>query len=119
MDEEFFRAAPAVKAVFYAGGSVRYFATEALWSRGVRLTTAQAINAVPVSEFAAAAIVLGLKRAWHYAALTRATRAFPAERPMPGAYGSRVGLISYGTIAGLRARREARDVELQRRAGCG
>lgn len=101
MDAEFLDAVPRLKIVFYAGGSVRYFITNAFWRRGVRLTTAQTINAIPVAEFVLSAILLGLKRFWHYARVTRETRTFPAERPMPGAYGARVGLISYGTIARL------------------
>jgi len=101
MDEEFLRHAPKLQAVFYAGGSIRYFATEALWRRGIRLTTAQAINAIPVAEYTASALLLGLKRFWHYARVTRASRDFPVERPMPGAYGTTVGLVSYGAIARL------------------
>jgi phosphoglycerate dehydrogenase-like enzyme len=101
MDEEFLRALPQLKAVFYAGGSVRYFATDALWSRSVRLTTAATINAVPVGEYAVSAILLGLKRFWHYARLTREERTFRLDRPLPGAYHSNVGLISYGVIARL------------------
>ncbi|HYC71592.1 MAG TPA: hydroxyacid dehydrogenase [Opitutaceae bacterium] len=101
MDDEFLRHAPKLRAVFYAGGSVRYFVTEALWRRGVRLTTAQAINAIPVAEYAASALLLGLKRFWHYARVTRESRDFPSLRPMAGAYGSTVGLVSYGAIARL------------------
>lgn len=112
MDEEFLRHVPRLKIVFYAGGSVRYFVTEALWRRGVRLTTAQAINAVPVSEFAFAALILGLKRAWYYARLTREARDFPPERPMPGAFGTTVGLVSYGTIARL-VREKLRSLEVR------
>lgn len=108
MDDEFLHHAPRLRAVFYAGGSVRYFVTDALWRRGVRLTTAQASNAIPVAEYAASAVLLGLKRFWHYARLTSETRGFPALRPMPGAYGSVVGLVSYGAIARLtRARLRA------------
>ncbi|MBI2512103.1 MAG: hydroxyacid dehydrogenase [Opitutae bacterium] len=112
MDEEFLRAVPKLRAVFYAGGSVRYFVTDALWRRGVRLTTAQAINAIPVAEFTAAAIVLGLKRVWHYARVTRETRDFPTERPMPAAFGTVVGLVSYGTIARL-VRERLRTLEVE------
>jgi phosphoglycerate dehydrogenase-like enzyme len=101
MDAEFLQAAPNVRAVFYAGGSVRYFVTEALWRRGIRVTTAQAINAIPVAEYALSVIQLGLKRFWHYGRLTRDLKAFPGERPMPGAFGSVVGLVSYGIIAKL------------------
>lgn len=101
MDAAFLEAMPKLKLVCYAGGSVRYFVTPAFWAAGVRLTTAQAQNAIPVAEFVASALVLGQKRVWHYARVTRATRSFPALRPMPGNYGSVVGLISYGTIARL------------------
>src|SRR5687768_6819980 len=47
MDEALLCALPQLKAIFDAGGSVRFFTTDALWSRGVRLTTAAAINAIP------------------------------------------------------------------------
>lgn len=112
MDEEFLRALPKLRAVFYAGGSVRYFVTDALWGRGVSVTTAQAINAIPVAEFTVAAILLGLKRVWHYARVTRETRNFPAERPMPAAFGAVVGLVSYGTIARL-VRERLRSLEVE------
>jgi phosphoglycerate dehydrogenase-like enzyme len=101
MDAEFLRHVPRLKAVFYAGGSVRYFVTEAFWQRGIRLTTAQAINAIPVAEYTVSALMLGLKRFWHYARVSRETQNFPSERPMPGAFGTTVGLVSYGTIARL------------------
>jgi phosphoglycerate dehydrogenase-like enzyme len=42
IDERFLEAAPNLRAVFYAGGSVRPFATEALWNRGIRVTAAYA-----------------------------------------------------------------------------
>lgn len=111
MDAEFLGHVPKLRAIFYAGGSVRYFITDAVWQRGIRVTTAQAINAIPVAEFVVSALLLGLKRFWHYAQVTRATRDFPAERPMPGAYGSVVGLVSYGTIARL-VRERLRRYEL-------
>jgi phosphoglycerate dehydrogenase-like enzyme len=101
MDDEFLQHVPKLRAIFYAGGSVRYFVTEALWRRGVRLTTAQAMNAIPVAEYTVSALLLGLKRFWHYARVTRESRDFPVERPMPGALGTVVGLVSYGTIARL------------------
>jgi len=101
IDAEFLAHVPRLKAIFYAGGSVRYFATDEFWSSGIRITTAQAANAIPVSEYTAATIVLGLKRFWHYARVTRETRTFPLYRPMRGGYQSIVGLISYGAIARL------------------
>ena len=111
MDDEFLRHAPKLRAVFYAGGSVRYFVTEALWRRGIRITTAQTINAIPVAEFTVSAVQLGLKRVWHYARETRRTRGFPTERPMPGVLGTTVGLVSYGTIARL-VRQKLRSLDV-------
>jgi phosphoglycerate dehydrogenase-like enzyme len=113
MDDELLQHLPKLRAIFYAGGSVRYFVTPDLWRRGIRLTTAQAINAIPVAEYTVSALLLGLKRFWHYARVTRESRDFPADRPMPGGHGSVVGLVSYGTIARLvRERLQAFDVEV-------
>src|SRR5438270_338116 len=47
MDDDLLQHLPKLRALFYAGGSVRYFVTPDLWRRGIRLTTAQAINAIP------------------------------------------------------------------------
>ena len=101
MDDTFLQAAPRLKAVFYAGGSVRYLVTNALWRRGVRVTSALSLNAIPVSEYTASVILLGLKRFWHYAQQTREQRNFQNGGPVAGAYRSTVGLISYGSIARL------------------
>lgn len=101
MDRDFLDQLPHLKAVFYAGGSVRPFVSEAFWERGILLTTAQAANAIPVAEYASSALILGLKRFWHYARLAHDHRGFPAVRPLPGVYGSVVGLVSYGIIARL------------------
>lgn len=112
MDTEFLNHLPKLRAILYAGGSVRYFVTDAVWQRGIRVSTAQAINAIPVAEFTVSALLLGLKRFWHFARMTRDTRDFPMERPMPGAFGSVVGLVSYGTIARL-VRARLRSFELE------
>jgi len=101
MDAEFLRAVPRLKTVFYAAGSVRYFTTDAFWQRGIRITSAQALNAIPVAEFTSAAILLGLKRFWPFARATRTHRTFDHSGPVAGAYRTVVGLVSYGTIARL------------------
>src|SRR5690349_213925 len=44
-------AAPAVRAVFHAAGSVRALVTDGLWRRGIPVTSAADANAVPVAEF--------------------------------------------------------------------
>ena len=51
---------PALRAVFYAAGSVRHFAPPLL-ERGVLVVSAWAANAVPVAEFTLAQILLANK----------------------------------------------------------
>ena len=103
MDEAFLAAAPKLRAVFYGAGSIKGFTTEAFWVRGITVTSAYAMNAVPVSEFTLASILLSLKRVWRFALETKRLAAFPPADgvKLPGAYGSKIGLISYGMIARL------------------
>ena len=66
MDEAFLAAAPKLKAVFYGAGSIRGFATDAAWDRGIMITSAYAANAIPTAEFALAQILIALKRGWYF-----------------------------------------------------
>ena len=101
MDEPFLAAAPRLRIVFYGAGSIRYFVTEASWDRGVRVTSAYAANAVPVSEYTLSQILFGLKRGWYHALTIRQRRAWMRPADVPGAYGSTVGIISLGMIGRL------------------
>jgi phosphoglycerate dehydrogenase-like enzyme len=112
MDEAFLAAAPRLRAVFYGAGSVRYFATEALWGRNLAVTSAGAINAIPVSEYTLAAILFSLKRGWHHLALGRRGREAFRRLPMAGASGSKVGLVSLGVIGQL-VRERLRPFEVE------
>lgn len=97
MDARFLDPLRGLRAVFYAGGSVRPFATTALWERGIRVVTAAAANARPTAEFAFAEIVFSLKRAWPHFAGSGPQLRWPVQDPlMPGAYRSVVGLLSLG-----------------------
>ena len=101
MDDAFLAAAPNLRAVLYGAGSIRRVATPALWERGVRITSAYAANAVPVSEYALATILFSLKRGWHFAFSARRDKALPWQGQVPGAYGSTVGLVSLGMVGRL------------------
>lgn len=101
LDEALLAHAPNLKAVFYGAGSIRYFVTEASWARGIRVTSAAAANAVPVSEYALAAILFSLKHAWQLAARVRQDHRYPQRPPVPGAYGSTIGLVSLGMVGRL------------------
>ncbi|MEI6032745.1 MAG: hydroxyacid dehydrogenase [Verrucomicrobiae bacterium] len=96
MSEEFLKSAPALKAVFYAAGSVKGFVTDAAWDRGIVVSSAWAANGVPVAEYSLATILLSLKRFWHFSRAMRHPKASSAEIRVPGAFRSKVGLVSLG-----------------------
>jgi phosphoglycerate dehydrogenase-like enzyme len=98
-------AAPNLKVVFYGSGSIRGFATDSAWDRGIRITSAYAANAVPVAEFTLAQIIFSLKRGWHYTSTIKNLGKYPPKVNVPGAYGSTVGIISLGMIGRMVAER--------------
>lgn len=91
---------PRLKGVFYAGGSVRTFATEAFWESGIKLSNSTAVNAIPVAEYCLATILFSLKGGFRHALKIRGSSAWHGRNEiiMPGAYKSQVGLISLGAI---------------------
>lgn len=97
-DREFLDAAPNLKAIFYAAGSVNPFATEALWEREIIVSTANPALAITVAEFVLAQILLSQKRTWQLMREARESR-ICRRRIGPGNYFSTIGLISLGTIA--------------------
>ncbi|MET9359070.1 hydroxyacid dehydrogenase [Streptomyces sp. NPDC006617] len=56
-------AAPRLKAVLHAAGSVRSLVGPDVWRRGIRVTSAADANAVPVAEYTLAAIIFAGKKA--------------------------------------------------------
>lgn len=103
---------PRLKAVLYSAGSIRSFVTDESWKRGIRIFSAAKANAIPVAEYTLAQIILGLKQALPLR--IREARAWKAADPMKasmvGNFHSRVGLISYGSIARL-VRRLLRNLQ--------
>ena len=99
MDEKFLAAAPKLKAVFYGAGSVRGFVTDALWKRGIVVTSAYAANAIPVVEYTLGVILLSLKHFWRHVATVKLQKDRSSlALPVPGAYRSTVGVVSLGMI---------------------
>ncbi len=112
MDEAFLEHAPCLRAVFYGAGSIRGFATDALWGRGVLVTSAQEANAIPTAEYALATILFSLKHGWQLAAQTRKEQRFPPRDDVPGVYTTTVGLTSLGKV-GQRVRELLRPFNLR------
>jgi phosphoglycerate dehydrogenase-like enzyme len=101
LDAELLAAAPRLRHVFYGAGSVRGIVSDAFWERGLTITSSYAANALPVAEYALAQILFSLKLGWRYAREVRALGKYPARFPVPGAFGTTVGLVSLGMIGSL------------------
>ena len=99
-DDAFLAAAPRLRGVFYAAGSVRYCTPDAFWRRGLVISSASAANAVPVAEYTVAVLILSLKQFWRRAALARRGEGWGDHlRPISGAFRATIGLVSFGAIA--------------------
>jgi phosphoglycerate dehydrogenase-like enzyme len=105
MDAAFLNLAPRLRAVFYGAGSVKGFVTDAFWDRNIRVTSAYAANAVPVSEYTLATVLLSLKQGWHYILSAKTNRKMPRRIKTPGAYHRTVGIVSLGMVGRLVAER--------------
>ncbi len=101
VDAAFLAQAPKLRAIFYGAGSVRGFVTDALWQRNIVVTSAYAANAVPVAEYTLATILFSLKNGWQAMQYIKREGKFPPRTPVPGAYGSTVGIVSLGMVGRL------------------
>lgn len=97
LDDAVLDAAPQLRLVAHTGSSVKGFVATEVWHRGVLVVSAAAANAIPVAEFALAAILLANKGAF------AAQRRFSNQRStwLPqwiapsttGNLGARVGIV--------------------------
>ena len=91
---------PNLKAVFYAAGSVRYFANE-YFEKNVRIFSAYAANAIPVAEFTVGQILLASKGYFQSSVLAKAgdyKTAGEISHARVGNYGASIGIIGAGMI---------------------
>ena len=112
--EEIKKYLPSLKAVFYAAGTVQYFARPFLES-GIKVFSAFAANAVPVAEFTFAQISLASKGFFQSAKYYRTLPAYSHHHAnaSPGNFGCKVGLVGLGAIGQMVAERlMALDVEV-------
>ena len=100
IDAEFLAAAKNLKTVFYGAGSVRGIVSDAFWQQGLQITSAASANAVPVAEYTISQILFSLKRGWQQVSNLRQNGPEAWKHlPMPGAFGTKVGIVSLGVIA--------------------
>lgn len=100
-DDEILKHAPNLKMVFYGAGSIKKLVTDSFWKEGIRVTTANSANAIPVAEFTLACTIMGLKNTHSLHNQIMETREYPKPglAPITGGYRAKIGLISLGAIA--------------------
>ncbi|MBC9727431.1 hydroxyacid dehydrogenase [Streptomyces sp. TRM68367] len=100
LDAAVLDAAPKLRAVLHAAGSVRSLVGGALWERGLTVSSAVTGNALPVAEYTLAMILLAGKGAFAHRERFRRTHAYPtsAETAATGNLGRRVGVVGASRV---------------------
>lgn len=100
LDADALAAAPKLRAVLHAAGSVRSLVGDALWEHGVTVSSAVTGNALPVAEYTLAMILLAGKDTFAHRERYRVTHRYPtpAETAATGNLGRRVGVIAASRV---------------------
>lgn len=72
LSKELIAAAPRLKLIAHAAGTVKYHLDPAVYDAGITVTNAVDANAIPVAEFTLAMIILANKRVFEFRDLYRA-----------------------------------------------
>jgi phosphoglycerate dehydrogenase-like enzyme len=93
---------PQLRLIAHAAGSVKYFLDDAVFERGVQVTSAVSANAVPVAEFTVATILLANKHIVRFRELYRSERSGLREHALMasdlGNYDKTIGIIGASRI---------------------
>lgn len=85
---------PRLRMLAYAAGTVKWQVTDAVWERGLLVTSAAVMNAVPVAEFTVAMILLANKGVLRFREHQRdPSVALPHALGRIGNYRKRVGIV--------------------------
>ncbi|MEU9910927.1 hydroxyacid dehydrogenase [Streptomyces sp. NPDC051001] len=100
LDADVLTAAPRLRTVLHAAGSVRSLVGEELWERGISVSSAVTGNALPVAEYTLAMILLAGKDAFTQRERFRTTHAYPplTETAHIGNLGRRIGVIGASRV---------------------
>ena len=115
LDAQALAALPVLRLVAHAAGTVRSLVSDALWDRGIVVTSAASANAVPVAEFTFAAIIMITKDVFAVRDRHRDVRGCEAvvDQSRMGSRGRRIGLVGASTIGRLVIERlRSLDVEV-------
>ena len=94
-------AAPRLRHILHAGGTVKHHVGDECWARGLQVSTAADANAIPVAEYALAMILLANKRVLQIARKLHTEKsAIDPDDVFPdmGNYAKQVGIIGASKI---------------------
>lgn len=115
IDASTLELASRLRAVVHMAGSVRGHVTEACWDRGIAVSAAAEVNAVPVAEYTLAMILLGGKHVLERAGRYLQQRAPDNWLETPshiGNYGRTIGILS-ASLTGRRVIELLRPFDFQ------
>lgn len=102
LDEDVMQSAPKLQAMAHMGSSVKRFISQAVWDRGIHLTSAGIVLAQSVAETTLGMIIVGLKNIWPLARHVRdgGWRELPDwQRWYPGeVYQKNIGVIGSSNV---------------------
>jgi phosphoglycerate dehydrogenase-like enzyme len=97
-----------LRAILHAAGSIRPLVSEAVWERGIAVSSAYATNSIPVAEFTLGAVLLANKRVFHHMRKMVQQKTPPGgdellslRNDCVGNYKSVIGLVSFGAVGRL------------------
>lgn len=91
---EVLRLAPRLKLICHAAGTVKPFTSEAVWKRGIRVTSVAAVIAVDVAEATLACMIAGLRNMFRIREQLRSTRDWWGSRcGIREMHGKTIGII--------------------------
>lgn len=100
LDDAILDAAPRLRAVVHAAGTIKHHVGPAVFERGITVSAASEVNARPVADFTVAALILAAKQAFFHARSYAAGRPYMAHLDGEdlGLTGSTVGIIGASRI---------------------
>lgn len=102
VDARVLAAAPRLRAVVHAAGSVKRLVTDACWERGIVVSSAALANSLPVAEYTVAMVLLSNKRVLQLREEYRSVRGTPHDWHLryghAGNYRRTVGIVGASRI---------------------
>ncbi|WP_229820382.1 hydroxyacid dehydrogenase [Streptomyces abikoensis] len=103
LTEAFLARTPRVRAVLHAAGSVKWLVTEAVWERGIAVSSGAEANAGPVADYTLATITFAAKKAVAAASAyaSGGAAAWPGFGEREGGDGRTIGVVGASRIGRL------------------